>query len=251
MDTQHPRSEFTDVDQSNTPQGYVQCMDFQHSTVFVQMYKQPTRSLLDLQPGLRVLDAGSGTGEDAREIAKLVSPTGQVIGLDFSQTMLDVAQQRTQGMNLPVSFCQGDIHKLPFADNTFDRCYADKTFQHLPYPKQALSELIRVLKPRGRLVVVDPDHDTHVLDTPYPDVTGRFFRFRSDGTQQPGIAHQQYALFREGVIQEMQTRMKVTDSLEGFSQPGDDSWDREGDLPPQPFDLWTRTNVGENLPCAN
>src|SRR5947208_10663180 len=128
MDTQHPRSEFSDVDRSCMPQGYVQCMDFQHSTAFVQMYKQHTRSLLDLQPGLRVLDAGAGTGEDAREIAKLVGPAGQVIGLDFSQTMLDVAQQRSQGTNLPVSFCQGDIHQLPFADNTFDRCYADKTF---------------------------------------------------------------------------------------------------------------------------
>lgn len=96
-----------------------------------------------------------------------------------------------------MSFRQGDIHHLPFADNAFDRCYADKTFQHLPNPKQALSELIRVLKPGGRLVIVDPDHDTHVLDTPYPDVTRRFFRFRSDGMQQSGIAHQQYALFKE------------------------------------------------------
>src|SRR5689334_7460297 len=42
--------------------------------------------------------------------------------------------------------------------------------------------------------------------------------------------------------------MELIGRLEELSQPGDDSWDREGDLPSQPFDLWTRTNVGENLP---
>lgn len=111
--------------------------------------------------------------------------------------MLTKATSRGLETLLPVSFLQGNLHQLPFADNTFDRCYADKTFQHLPNPKQALAELIRVTKPGGRLVIVDPDHDTHVLDTPYPEVTHRFFRFRSAGIRQPDIAHRQYALFRE------------------------------------------------------
>jgi ubiquinone/menaquinone biosynthesis C-methylase UbiE len=197
MNTQRPRSEFTAVDQASMPQAYVDCMDFQHHAAFVQQYKARARSLLDLQPGLHVLDAGTGTGEDARAIATCVGPTGQVIGLDVSQTMLEVAKQRSQGLDLPLRFCQADLHHLPFVDATFDRCYADKTFQHLLSPRQALTELVRVLKPGGRLVVVDPDHDTHVLDSPYPEVTRRFLRFRSDGLRQPGIAHQQYELFQE------------------------------------------------------
>ncbi len=197
MSTQRPQSGFTDVDHTDAPANYVQLMDFQHGTAFVQMYKQRARRLLDIQPGQRILDAGCGTGEDARELARLTGPDGYVTGVDLSQTMLDEAERRSQGQSLPISFRQGDIHQLLFDDDTFARCYADKTFQHLPDPKQALSELIRVTRPGGRLVIVDPDHDTHVLDTPYPDVTRRFFRFRSSGIRQPDIAHRQYGMFRE------------------------------------------------------
>lgn len=197
MHKQHPKSDFTHVDRANAPERYVQCMDFQHGTAFVQQYKQHVRLLLDILPGQHILDAGCGTGADAQELAKLLGPEGQVIGLDFSQTMIDVASHRSQQAPSPVSFLQGDLHQLPFEDNIFDRCYADKTFQHLPNPGQALLELVRVTKPGGRLVIVDPDHDTHVLDTPYPEITRRFFRFRNQGIQQPDIAHRQYALFQE------------------------------------------------------
>lgn len=192
-----PRTDFTDVDKAKNPEGYVQCMEFQHGTAFVQMYKQRARLLLDIQPGQQILDAGCGGGQDSLEIARLAGQDSQIIGLDLSQTMLDSAQLQVQATHLPIIFRQGDLQQLPFANNTFDRCYADKTFQHLPDPRHALTELIRVTKPGGRLVIVDPDHDTHVLDTPYPELTHRFFRFRASGIRQPDIAHRMYALFQE------------------------------------------------------
>ena len=197
MNNQHPKSEFTDVDQAGTPQNYIECLDSQHNIDFILLYKQRVRMLLDIHPGQQILEVGAGTGQDTQEVAKVVGPSGQVVGLDFSQMMVDVAQQRSQVMNLPVRFVQGDVHHLSFADNTFDRCYADKTFQHLPDPRQALLEMTRVAKPGGLILIVDPDHETNVLDTPYPDVTRHFFRFRNNGMRQPGIAHQLYGLFKE------------------------------------------------------
>ena len=216
MNDQRPRSEFTDVDRASTPDTYIQLLDVQQSMAFVQQYKQRARALLDLQRGHHVLDVGAGTGEDAQEIAKLVAPTGQVVGLDLSQILVDVALQRIQAISLPLRFVQGDVHHLPFADNLFDRCYADKTFQHLPDPKLALSELIRVTKPGGQLVIVDPDHETQVLDTPYPDVTRRFFRFRNDGMRQPDIAHRLYALFQEAGLSQVHVEplIRVTTDYE-------------------------------------
>lgn len=197
MTQQPPKAEFTNVDAAAHPEYLVQCLDDQRAARFNQMYKQHTFTLLDIQPGHSVLDAGCGTGQDALEMAWLVGATGHVVGIDFSQTMIDEANKRSQGMSLPASFRQGDVHRLESKDNTFDRCRADKTFQHLPEPRQALAELIRVTKPNGKLLIVEPDHETVVIDTPYKDVTRRFLSFRSDSLQQGGISHQLYGLFKE------------------------------------------------------
>ena len=171
---------------------------------FVQQYKQRCRRLLDLYPGLQVPDAGAGIGEDAQEMAKLVALNCLVMGLDVSQIMIDEARQRVQDPTLPLRFVQGDLQQLPFADGMFDRCFASRPFQHLQDPKRALSELVRVTKPEGLLVIVDTDHETRVIDTPYPDITRRFLRFRNDGMRQPDIAHRMYALFKDAGLIEVQ-----------------------------------------------
>ncbi len=218
MNDQRSRSEFTDVDHASKPEHYVQLLDVQQNMAFVQMCKWRARALLDLHPGLRVLDVGIGTGEDAREMAKRVAPTGEVVGLDLSQIMVDIARQRSIDTNLPVRFTQGDVQDLPFADTSFDRCYADKTFLHVPDPRLALVELLWVTRPGGLLVTVDGDQETQVLDTPYPDVTRRFFRFRNDGMQQPSIAHHMYALFKEFGIVDVQVEplTRVTTDYESI-----------------------------------
>ncbi|HEV2654844.1 MAG TPA: methyltransferase domain-containing protein, partial [Ktedonobacteraceae bacterium] len=108
MSDQRPRSEFTDVDHAQKPAGYVHMLDAQRTMPFIQQYKQRVRALLALQPGLQVLDAGTGTGEDAQEMAKLVAPGGQVVGLDVSQIMIDEARHRVQDASLSLCFVQGD-----------------------------------------------------------------------------------------------------------------------------------------------
>src|SRR5260221_11238442 len=118
MSDQRPSSEFADVDQANVSESYVQLLDVQRSIPFVQMYKQRARNMLDLQPGQQVLDVGAGTGEDALEMARLVAPTGQVVGMDFSQTMGNVAQQRHEASNLPLRFTHDNAHHLPVASTT-------------------------------------------------------------------------------------------------------------------------------------
>jgi len=94
MQNQRPRSEFTDVDAAANPVGCLYMLDAQRTIPFIQQYKQRARVLLDLHAGHRVLEAGTGTGEDAQELAKQVAPGGQVVGLDSSQTMIDEARRR-------------------------------------------------------------------------------------------------------------------------------------------------------------
>lgn len=197
MEQQRPRAEFTDVDRTVDPQACVRWLDRQHALAFKQQYKARTFALLDLQPGQRVLDVGCGTGQDAQALAERVAPDGEVVGLDFSQAMIDEARRRSQGAPLPVTFVQGDAHQLAFEDSTFDRCRGDRTFQHLPDPERALAELIRVTKPGGLVLIVEPDHETLVVDTPYKEVTRRFLAFRADGLRQGDVAHRLFALYQE------------------------------------------------------
>lgn len=204
MSDQRPHSEFTDVDHAQNPADYLHILDAQRSMPFIQRYKQYVRELLNLHPGLHVLDAGTGTGEDAQEIAKLVTPGGQVVGLDMSQIMIDEAKRRVQDSSLPLRFVQGDIQHLPFENDTFDRCYADRIFIHLPDPHLAFAELVRVTKPGGKILIAEGDHETQVLDSSYPEVTRRFFRFRNDGMCQPDIAHRLYAMFKDAGLLDVQ-----------------------------------------------
>lgn len=188
-------SSFTAVDQAADPDWFVRCLNQQYATGLLRQQKQRTVELLDLQPGQTVLDAGCGTGVDALLMTEWVGAAGQVVGVDVSARM--IAAAHTHNTSHPLTFCQADLCTLPFAEAAFDRGRADKTFQHLPDPRTALQEMIRVLKPGGRIVIADPDHDSLIIDTPYRELNRRFVQWRSDAMRQGGIAHQIYALCRE------------------------------------------------------
>jgi SAM-dependent methyltransferase len=141
------------VDASDDPQARVRYLDI--ATSQFNEYKQESYALLALGPGMSVLDVGCGAGDDVRALAGIVGPTGKAVGLDLSSTMVE--QARARARDLPVKFVQGSVYELPFPDDTFDASRSDRVFQHLDEPLQALQEMVRVTKPRGRINVVDPD----------------------------------------------------------------------------------------------
>src|SRR5262249_19282039 len=117
-----------------------------------------------LGPGQRVLDAGSGTGEDAQDMARQVGSSGGVVGIDNSQAMVAVAQQRAAGLGLPVEFRVADMLNLPFSPESFDGCRADRSLMHVPDPRKALLEMMRVTRPGGNIVVFEVDFEMVVID---------------------------------------------------------------------------------------
>ncbi|HEY2170727.1 MAG TPA: methyltransferase domain-containing protein, partial [Candidatus Angelobacter sp.] len=108
-----------------------------------------------VQPGMRVLDIACGTGEPAISIAELLARSGVVVGVDISPAPLKIAEERATQRGLTnASFRQADAHHLPFTDNSFD-CITSRLgvmfFSDLP---RALSEMHRVLKPKGRTILL-------------------------------------------------------------------------------------------------
>ncbi len=115
--------------------------------------------LASIQPGMHVLEVACGTGRATLELAKQVGPEGKLDALDLSQAMLDQASKKISenGLNDRVFLRTGNALHLPFPDAVFDVLYNSYMFDLVAVDQFAaiLSEFRRVLKPGGRLVLVN------------------------------------------------------------------------------------------------
>ena len=113
-----------------------------------------------LQLGERVLDAGCGTGVWTRLAAKVVGPTGRCTGIDPGPRMIGIARLDASKENSSAKFKLAAVEQLPFGDGSFDVVMLSLVLHHLPSEakRKGLEEIHRVLRPGGRLIVVDFDH---------------------------------------------------------------------------------------------
>ena len=109
--------------------------------------------------GRRVLDAGCGKGRFARIVAER-HPAAEVWGLDLSPAMLRYVPPG-------IHACAGSMTELPFADGSFDALYATESLEHAVEIERAVAEICRVVKPGGRIVVIDKNAEqSGRLETP-------------------------------------------------------------------------------------
>ncbi len=153
---------FSDLDAITEAAEYVGYLE--HTGARLRELSRARYELLNLHPGDHVLDVGCGLGGDARELALLVAPRGSVAAIDSSAAMIAQARKRSRKFGKAVKFSIGDAHELEFADDSFAACWSERVLQHLSDPAHAIAEMVRVIKPGGRVVLFEPDHSTLVID---------------------------------------------------------------------------------------
>lgn len=120
-----------------------------------RVWKAYTVMVANLRPGDRVLDIAGGTGDLARAFAPKVGPTGVVVHTDINESMLRTGRTRlmNQGLILPTLVC--DAEKLPFDSGSFDLVSVAFGLRNMTHKDRALAEMCRVLRPGGRLLVLE------------------------------------------------------------------------------------------------
>jgi ubiquinone/menaquinone biosynthesis C-methylase UbiE len=176
----------------------------------VNDYKRLTYDQMHIKPGQKVLDVGCGPGTDTIPLARQVSPSGQIIGVDFDAKMIAEAEQRAQkaGVSAWVIHKSADANELPFESDHFDACRAERLFEHLLNPAKALSEMVRVTKSGGWIVVLDSDWGSLSIDTSEIETERRYVRFFTENMANNGYSGRQlYRLFKQQGIVDVSIQM--------------------------------------------
>ena len=128
----------------------------------IRRVRQTAWQALRPQPGERLLDAGSGAGDVARWLATKVGPAGEVVALDYSAATIAAALERHDGSN--VRYMTGDVSAMSLPTDSFDGVWCERVLQHVDDADVAIAELIRVIRPGGRLCLVDTDWESLAFD---------------------------------------------------------------------------------------
>lgn len=154
---------------------------------------------LGIKPDMKVVDVGCGTGSVSFMISPMVGELGRVVGVDSNQYAINYCNEiaRSQGI-LNAKFIISDATSLDFESHTFDISYSRFLFQHVKDASQALSEMVRVTKPAGVVMVEDCDLFTWLLYPKNESVSKLWHWYESiqleRGTD-PEIGRKLYAMF--------------------------------------------------------
>jgi demethylmenaquinone methyltransferase/2-methoxy-6-polyprenyl-1,4-benzoquinol methylase len=134
-----------------------------------RLWKRYTVQHANARPGHVILDLAGGTGDLAREFARIVGERGQVVLADINAAMLEHGRRRLvdAGIAGNVELAQVDAETLPFADNTFDRISIAFGLRNITDKAGALAEMNRVLKPGGKVLILEFSEPSRAIKPAY------------------------------------------------------------------------------------
>src|SRR3954447_20969478 len=165
--------------------------------------------LLEIRPGERVLEVGCGSGVVLRDVARRVAPSGLAVGLDSSPAVLSIARRLADEARLGegIELHEADARALPFGDAAFDVALAVTTLAHIPQGRRAIPEMVRVVRPGGRVGILDRDPDSYIVSHPDRGMTRRIVAARADhGSADGWLARALPRLMAEAGLRDIQVR---------------------------------------------
>lgn len=152
---------FADIDRAAAPEPLIAFLEMVDALPAFRAYKRRLRALLRLAPGQTVLDVGCGAGIEACRIAQ-THPGVSVAGLD-REAMIDLASHRAEELGVSVRWLTGSAEDIPLPTATVDACFTERVLKYLPDPAAGIAEMVRVLKPGGRIACFELDYASALL----------------------------------------------------------------------------------------
>lgn len=183
---------------------------------------EPLIRPLDLKPGSRVLDVGSGPGHTTIELARRAGPNGRVAGVDINADFIAAASKRASDDGLKIEFVHAEFPPLPFPDKSFDRVFCKNVLEYVDSAAATVTEMARVAAGGGVVVAIDSDWDMLALDLPAP-ARERGERViaaaKSVALKEPKIGRMLLNLFREAGLSDVRVEVFAGADTTGRSSP--------------------------------
>lgn len=160
--------------------------------------------LLKIEKGSHVADIGCGAGTAVFEMDELVRPGGSVTGIDISESLLSAGRTRAARRGIHSALQIGHAEALPFADGSLHGYRAERLYQHVRETAPLLKEAFRVLAPGGRIVLVDQDWDSVLIDSHDLASTRIITRAFAGGIVNSTVGRQYYRLLQDAGFVDVQ-----------------------------------------------
>lgn len=161
--------------------GYIKPHTIKALATLTAELKKRMLDFLDVSGSCRAIDIGCGPGLDIFAMAESLDEKGFAVGVDYDDQLISEAQEFKSGSPVgpTAHFCNADATALPFRSAIFDACRCERLLQHITQPDLVIGEMVRVLKPGGRIAIADTDWGTLSIDTPEVDIERRLAHLRA------------------------------------------------------------------------
>jgi ubiquinone/menaquinone biosynthesis C-methylase UbiE len=236
-----PMAEVSKFTQPNeAPAYFIEFLDFLDNQEEIADLREKTATSMRLRAGQKALDLGCGIGGATFRLAELTGPSGLIAGVDVSSALIDVAVRRANGRP-GVEFRVGDACAIPYPDGYFDAARSERVFLYLPDRIGAIREMKRVVKPGGRVCLVDTDIDSTAIYSTKPALTRKMTSIVAASMPNPNSARELPALAKQAGLSNIEIEIfAVTSPYEFLVRVMTDSLNKAAES-----GLTTRAEVAE------